>query len=291
MMKKIVSGALLLSGCAIMMVAGCSTNAQNTGGGQALLLVAFGTTYEQALPAYENVEEVMRRRFPDRSLRWAYTSNMIRRILAERGDARDSPGQALKKLANQGFSDVAVQSLHVIPGYEYDELKAAVLAYEGRFEKLAFGAPLLNSHEDVEIIVDHILRNTPEREQGEALVLMGHGSHHAAGLLYVAFDALLREQDPLAFAGAVEGYPDLEFILAQCREAGVARVLLLPFMVVAGDHARNDMGGGGPESWDTVFRQNGIEARSVFRGLTELDGPAELFADHLEQALAAQAHN
>jgi sirohydrochlorin cobaltochelatase len=253
-------------------------------GTEAILLVAFGTSHTAALGAYRNVEETVRQQAPGVEIRWAYTSRMIRRILERRGQSIDSPEEALNRLAEDGYRRVTVQSLHVISGHEYGEVRDAVQHHRSQFERLILGAPLLAGIPDAERVVDILLGSVQERRSDEALILMGHGSTHAAGLSYVALDAMLRDRDPHAFLGTVEGSPTLSQVIDRCREAGIQSAVLLPFMVVAGDHARNDMGGDEPDSWKSRLSEAGIHALPIFRGIAETDGFATLFVEHLMSA-------
>lgn len=251
---------------------------------EVILLVAFGISDDDKLAAYKNVERLVRSRVPDAEIHWAYTSHIIRKKLAKRGIIVSSPEQAVTKLISQGVSHLTVQSLHVIPGHEYEELIAVLRHHQQAFERLSIGSPLLSSIGDAEQVIDILLNNIPERGADDGLILVGHGTSHSSGFSYVAVDAMLNEKDPRAFLGTVAGYPTFDQVLADCRKSGIRQAVLVPFMVVSGDHARNDMGGNDPDSWKSMLAAEGIESRPVYRGMTEVDELADLFVDHLMSA-------
>ncbi|MBN2233106.1 MAG: sirohydrochlorin cobaltochelatase [Deltaproteobacteria bacterium] len=254
-----------------------------------ILLVAFGTSIPQARAALDNIERRARERFPETDIRWAWTSSMIRRKLARRGEVIDSPLIALAKMKEEGFTRVAVQSLHTIPGVEFHQLRETVDIFRRghhAFGHISLGPPLLASHADLERAVDGVIAAIPpERRVDEAVVLMGHGSErHAADLLYRAAAAAFAERDPLVLLGSVEGHPDLDEILARCRERQIRKAWLLPFMSVAGDHARNDLAGDDDDSWKSVLARHGIESIPMLRGTAENDRLVDIWLDHLQAA-------
>ncbi len=290
------SGFVMCLLCLLVSISGCShavsveknkdqaVSAQK----EAILLVAFGISNDDKLPAYKNVERLVRSRVPDADIHWAYTSHIIRKKLAEKGIVVSSPEQAVAKLIAQGVTRLSVQSLHVIAGHEYEELLAVLHRYQSEFTSISIGVPLLSGVADADQVIDILLKNIPERRTDDALILMGHGTTHSADLCYVAVDGMLNTKDPRAFLGTVEGHPTFDQVLARCRQSGIRQAVLVPFMVVSGDHARNDMGGDDPESWKSMLAAEGIDARPVYRGMTEVDDLANLFVDHL---MAARSFN
>ncbi|MCG8529776.1 MAG: sirohydrochlorin cobaltochelatase, partial [Desulfovibrionales bacterium] len=148
-----------------------------------ILLVAFGSSEARAQASFKNIEAKTREAFPNTPVFWAYTSSVIRKKMADQGLDLDAPQTALSKMADQGFTRVVVQSLHTIGGSEYGELKRIVAGFDamGVFRKIALGAPLLFTQADMERTVDAILKTIPRsRKAHEAVVLMGHGTHHPA---------------------------------------------------------------------------------------------------------------
>lgn len=257
---------------------------------QAILLIAFGTSIPDAEAAYGSVERLCRDRFPGVEVRWAFTSKMIRRKLAALGRHLESPGEALERLVNDGYRHVAVQSLHVIRGQEYDEMSAEldmVRARRRELRSLVVGLPLLSSPADIRRVARAMTSRLPpaERTPDEAMVWMGHGSrHHAEDTRYDALADALRLLDPRTFLATVEGRATLDAIVADIRASGARKAWLLPFMAVAGDHARNDLAGDEPDSWKSVLEAAGIPCVPVLKGMAEYPAIAELWMDHLAAA-------
>lgn len=257
---------------------------------QAILLVAFGTSHPDAIKALDNVLEKTKKRFPGIPVRWAYTSSFIRKKLAKKGQMLDSPTLALAKLLDEGFTQVAVQSLHTIPGIEFDDLKAEVEKFTqgpASFKNIELGSALLSNYENMRRAVEGMLAAVPsERQKNEAIIFMGHGSeHHYADLMYVAFQQVLSRHDSLAFIGTVEGHPTLDDVISECRKVSVGKAWLIPFMSVAGDHAKNDMAGEEPDSWASQLKKAGITPAPVLKGTADNDKIVDIWLDNLSAAM------
>jgi len=254
-----------------------------------ILLVAFGTTYTQAQKAFTNIERKVRQAFPGIPVYWAYTSKIIRHKLAKKGQKLLSPAQALAKMMDEGFTHVAVQSLHTIPGAEYDYLVQVAQSFSGLpkgMQKILVGHPLLATHEDFQKTVQALLQNIPtQRKQKEAVVFMGHGTHHLANACYPALQYYLWQKDKNIFVGTVEGAPSLEDTVKELKSRGIKKAYLLPFMSVAGDHARNDMAGDEPDSWKSVLTAQGIECIPVLKGTAEYDQIVDIWVEHLKAVM------
>src|SRR6056297_2475705 len=166
-----------------------------------ILLVAFGTTVPEAEKAIENIDAEVRKSFPGTEIRWAYTSSIVRHRLAkENGKHIDSPARALAKMMDDGFTRVAVQSLHTIPGEEYHGLVRTARSFAGMpkgMKQVEVGQPLLATTADMERVVDAVLANIPaERSRDEAVVLMGHGTHHPGNIYYPGIQYFFSKKDP-----------------------------------------------------------------------------------------------
>lgn len=250
-----------------------------------ILLVAFGTCDPAAKAALDRVGEAAARRFPDAGIRWAYTSAGIRRRLACQGDGAASPEDALAGMRKDGFARVAVQPLQIAAGSEYHDLARLVAAFRrgpDPFRQIELGEPLLARRRDVEKVVESVLASLPERKPEDAVVLMGHGNRHGNGdMAYLATAALFQKADKLAFLGTLEGQPGLDDVLAQCRAVRPAKAFLVPFMTLAGGHARNDLAGPAAHSWKSRIEQLGIECVPVFLGMGQIAGAVEVWLDHL----------
>lgn len=262
---------------------------------EAILLVAFGTSVREAEVAYRETERLCRRRFPGRRVRWAFTARMIRAKLAAAGRPVDSPAEALARLAAEGHTRLAVQSLHVIRGQEYDEMRAEIesaCAARGGLPRVRVGLPLLSSVGDLERVADLMTDSLvpPERRPGEAVVWMGHGSnHHAEDAKYAALAEALRQRDARTFLGTVEGNLAWDGVAEAVRRSGARTAWLLPFMAVAGDHARNDLAGEEEDSWKSILESAGVRCFPVLKGIAEYPVMTEVWMDHLAEACCAGA--
>ena len=254
-----------------------------------ILLVAFGSSIPEAQVSFQNIDKKVKAAYPDIPVRWAYTSHIIRKKLAKQGKHLDSPEVALAKMLDEGFTHVALQSLHTIGGAEYHDLRRTVGAFKvmGGFEKIILGYPLLATQKDMQRAVDAILENVPkERKKNEAVVLMGHGTHHPSNAFYAALMFQVQLKDPNIFIGTVEGYPEVDLIKELMLKKGTKKAYLMPFMSVAGDHARNDMAGDEDDSWKSVFTKAGFECVPVLKGTAEFDNFVQIWVDHLSELLA-----
>ncbi len=255
----------------------------------AVVLATFGTARDQDGDPLAGVREAVLKRHPGLAVRVAYTSVYVLKSLRAKGKEASSLPQALADLSAEGYTHVAVQSLQVIPGMEYD----AVSRTAERFAMLpkgisavCVGLPLIASHEDAAKLADVLLAALPrERKSADAVVFVGHGAHDALGSLgYPALQCLLRERDPKAFVGTIEGPFDAESVLKAVRNSGARTVWLVPLLTVAGDHAQTDIFGD-TGSWKQTFANAGLTVKPVPQGLLALPGVAGMFADHLDAAL------
>lgn len=201
-----------------------------------------------------------------------------------------SPEQALARMMDQGYTHVAVQSLHTIAGQEFHELSKNVKAFEnmaGSIREIHMGYPLLSTQADIEAVSRAVLANIPkERSKDEAVVLMGHGTHHPANAFYAALMFNLQLKDPNIFVGTVEGRPEVDEIQEMLDGKGIEKAYLMPFMSVAGDHAKNDMAGKGSDSWQSVLTDAGIKCVPILKGTGEYDNMVSIWVDHLKTAMA-----
>ncbi len=249
-----------------------------------ILLVAFGSSEASAQVSFENIDKKVKQAYPGIPVRWAYTSDIIRAKLAKAGQILDSPEVALAKMRDEKFTHVAVQSLHTIGGSEYHDLRRTVGAFKmmGGFEKIILGYPLMATQEDIERTVDAVLATLPkERRKDDAVVLMGHGTHHPSNAFYAALMFQLQLRDPNIFVGTVEGYPELDLIQELLLQKNIKKAYLMPFMSVAGDHAKNDMAGDEEDSWKSVLTKAGIKCVPVLKGTAEFDEFVDIWVDHV----------
>ena len=255
---------------------------------KALMVVSFGTTYPEARRAIESLEARLHEAFPDYDFYRAFTSRMVaRKIEREEGVYIPSPAELLEQLAAQGYEEVRCQSLHVIFGIEYEKLTAQLAAYRARFRVLTAGAPLLWESEDYLQLTRALLTQMPALAEDEAYVFMGHGTEHPANAAYALVENCFRWHGAeRVYIGTVEGFPHFDYALARLRHHGVKRVHLAPLMIVAGDHAQNDLAGEDEDSWKQRLASEGYETQTHLIGLGELDAVAEIFIAHCRAATA-----
>ncbi|MDE5859330.1 MAG: sirohydrochlorin cobaltochelatase, partial [Oscillospiraceae bacterium] len=199
----------------------------------------------------------------------------------------DDINEALDRAANNGVKTLVIQPTHLMNGIEYEEIVGKVANYSDAFEKVVFGEPLLTSDDDFKRVEKAITEWTAEYDDGEtAVVFMGHGTEHEANGVYPKLqDMLTSDGYSNYFVGTVEAAPTLDDVLAAVKNGGYKRVILEPLMVVAGDHANNDMAGSDEDSWKTAFENEGYEVVCLLRGLGENEEIRQIYVDHSQAAI------
>ena len=253
-----------------------------------ILLVAFGTTVPEAQISYDNIERSVKKTFPGIPVRWGYTSRTIIRKMGEKGIQLATPEEALSSMMRENFTHVAVQSLHVMPGAEFHGLVKNVQRFAGMskgLKKVIVGYPLMTTSEDVQRVAETFLKIIPpERRKTDAVVFMGHGTHHPANVYYAALNYHVQKLDPNVFVGTVEGWPEIDSITSDLKNNRIEKAYLMPFMTVAGDHARNDMAGPEENSWKSILEKEGINCVVVLKGTAEFQEFVDIWVDHLRAA-------
>ncbi|SHJ62754.1 sirohydrochlorin cobaltochelatase [Paramaledivibacter caminithermalis] len=260
---------------------------------KAILVVSFGTSYADTRKVtIEACEEKIAKAFPEYDVRRAFTSQIIIDKLKKRDNIIvDNPTEAFTKLRNEGFSKVYVQPLHVINGAEYDDLVNEARVFEEEFDKLVLGRPLLTSIDDYRKVVAALSEEMPERADNEAVVFMGHGTHHDANAAYACLDYVFEDEDEKnVFVGTVEGFPELDTVIKKLEKNNIEKVTLMPLMLVAGDHAQNDMAGDEEDSWKMILKGKGYEVDTILRGLGEFSKIQDLYIEHLKTAIEGETH-
>lgn len=257
-------------------------------GKRALLVISFGTSHRGTREKTLDVmERSLQQEFAGYEFRRAYTSPTIVRILKERdGIAVDSVKEALERLLQDGFRTVLAQTTHVIRGFEYDRMKEVLGSYQGDFDKLVCGEPLLAGDQDYYEVVQALGKGLEGyRRPGSDLVLMGHGTEHAANLSYARLQQeFLRQGFDDCLVGTAEASPTLKAMEELIRQRKPGRVVLAPFLMVAGEHACRDMAGDGEDSWKSRFLQRGCEVECVMKGLGEYEGIRQVYIRHAKEA-------
>ena len=250
---------------------------------KAILAVSFGTSYEDTRKkTIEAIEHTLEHHFPDHKMYRAWTSRMIlKKIKIRDGIHIDSVPEAMAHMKADGITDVIIQPTHVINGVENDRMKTDALSFRDSFHSIVFGAPLLSSESDNEAVVNAVASEFSWITDKDALVLMGHGTTHYANTVYAALDYRCKEMGfKNILLGTVEAFPSMQSRMRMVKEYQPKKVILAPFMIVAGDHARHDMAGDDPDSWYSQFVSAGYQVECVMKGLGEYDGVRELFAEH-----------
>lgn len=278
--------AILTAALACCLLAGCGRKEDR----QAILVVSFGTSYNDSRDiTIGAIEEDIAAAFPEYEVRRAFTSQIIIDKLKERdGLEIDNVEEALDRAAADGVNVLVVQPTHLMDGYEYNDLVDALKEYEDQFDKIAIGAPLLTSDADFEAVARAIAGETASYDDGEtAICFMGHGTEAASNQVYPAMqDELTSLGYDNYFVGTVEAEPSLEDVMAAVGAEGKYRkVVLEPLMVVAGDHANNDMAGDEEDSWKVQFADAGYDVTCVIQGLGQNAAVREIYVAHTQAAI------
>jgi len=265
---------------------------------KALLVVSFGTSVIETRKANIDVlEKDLQAEYPAWEVRRAFTSKIVRaRIAAEEGIVIDSAQEALDRLSRDGFDEVVVQPTHIIPGEEYDRLTEAMAQFHkaGVFASLKLGRPMLcqeglvaGQQDDYQIAVAALQTQLPLCAAGERtrVVLMGHGSGHVSDRCYDLLQERLEKAGLPVFTATVEGDRTFEAAVEWLEREQAQQVVLMPFMLVAGDHALNDMAGPEEDSWQSQLTEAGYRVESVLRGLGENPAFRKIYLQHVAEAL------
>ena len=258
-------------------------------GEKELLVVSFGTSYNDnrrlTIGAIENALEVA---FPDFSVRRAFTSQIIIDHVFQRdGEVIDNVTQALDRAVENGVKTLVVQPTHLMSGYEYNDLADELAEYADAFESIAMGVPLLDTDDDFATVADALAKATEAYNDGEtAICLMGHGTEAESNEVYAKMQTVMdKAGHENIFIGTVESTPSVEDVLAMVQAGNYKKVVLRPMMIVAGDHANNDMAGDEPDSWKSIFEAAGYEVTCVVEGLGSLGEIQSLMVQHAQAAI------
>lgn len=279
-MKKILAFVLLA------LTAACSASPTSTGesGKKVLLAVSFGTSYNDNRDlSIGGIENALQKAYPDYEIRRAFTSQIIIDVLKERDKLEiDNATEAMERLVADGVKEVVIQPTHIMGGFEYDDVIAEIEPFKSKFDSLKIGPPLLTEDSDFEAVAKVLTEETDSfANDGTAIVYMGHGTEHDANGVYAKLQQTLIDLGcDNYFVGTVEAEPTLEEVVAEVKASGVSKVVLAPFMIVAGDHANNDMAGDEADSWKSVFESEGFEVECVLKGIGQYKGVQDLIVKH-----------
>ena len=279
-----------------------------------ILVVSFGTSFNDSRAAdIGGVEKALQAAYPDWSVRRAFTAQIIINHVQARDDEKiDNMDQALERAVDNGVKNLVVQPTHLMHGAEYDELTEAVENYKDKFESVKIAEPLLGEvgadetaiNEDKAAVAEAITAEAVKtagfdsldaaKEDGTAFVFMGHGTSHTAKISYSQMQAQMENLGyENVFIGTVEGEPEdtaCEAVIEKLKNAGYKKVILRPLMVVAGDHANNDMAGDDDDSWKSQFEASGAfdSIDTQIAGLGEIDAIQQLYVAHTQAAIDAE---
>ena len=262
---------------------------QDNIGDNELLVLSFGTSYNDSRRlTIGAIEGDLEKAFPDFSVRRGFTANIIIDHVQRRDNILiDDVDAALERAVNNGVKNLVVQPTHLMHGLEYDELVKEVGNYSDAFDQVVFGEPLLNSDDDFARVEKAITEWTASYDDGEtAICFMGHGTEADSNEVYQKMqDLLTKDGYTNYFVGTVEAQPSLDDVLAKVQAGDYKRVVLEPLMVVAGDHANNDMAGDEDGSWKKTFEDAGYEVECLLRGLGENEDIRAIYVDHAKAAI------
>lgn len=276
-----------------------------------LLVVSFGTSYNDSRVAdIKGIEDALQEAYPDWSVRRAFTAQIIiNHVQARDGEVIDNMQQALDRAVENGVKNLVVQPTHLMHGAEYDEMMEVLDSYNDKFESISVAEPMLGEvgddatviNEDKAAVAEAIANAAVKdagyetmdaaAEDGTAFVFMGHGTSHTAKVTYSQMQTQMNELGyKNIFIGTVEGEPEetaCEAVIEAVKEAGYKKVVLRPLMVVAGDHAENDMAGAEEDSWKSMFEASGAfeSVDTQITGLGSLPEVQQLFVEHTKAAM------
>ena len=274
-----------------------------------LLVVSFGTSYNDSrVNDIKSIEDALQEAYPDWSVRRAFTAQIIiNHIQARDGEKIDNMTQALERAVANGVKNLVVQPTHLMHGAEYDEMCAAIDEYRDQFESVSIAEPLLGEvgsdasviNADKEAVARAVTAAAVEasgfdsleaaKEAGAAFVLLGHGTAHVARVSYSQMSTQMQQLGyENVFIGTVEGEPEetsCESVIEEVRAAGYTTVILRPLMVVAGDHANNDMAGSDDDSWKPMFEDAGLTVNCQIAGLGGIADIQALYIAHTQAAI------
>ena len=254
----------------------------------AILVVSFGTSYNETRDATIGAtEQAIQAAFPQYEVRRAFTSQIIIDKLAERdGLEIDNVTEALDRAAADGIKNLIVQPTHLMDGFEYTDLKDELANYEEVFDQIVLGEPLLTSDEDFEAVISAITSDTASYDDGQtAIVFMGHGTEADSNAVYAKLQEMLTAGGyDNYYIGTVEATPSLDDIITALEGKDYSRVVLEPLMVVAGDHANNDMAGDEDDSWKSILTARGYEVECILEGLGQKPAVQSVYVDHVKAA-------
>ena len=254
---------------------------------EAILVVSFGTSHNDTREkTIDRIEEKIRESYPDSRMYRAWTSDIIRRKLEKRDQIHiESVQEAFTHMKKDGIRKVIVQPTHVMNAIENDKMCEQIREAEADFEEIKTGDALFVTEKDKEELVKILGQYWSRIPQDELLIFMGHGTSHESNKVYQELEEALHQAGYTnMYVGTVESLPTLQMIMERIGRMDVKKVHLAPFMIVAGDHAKNDMAGEEEDSWGSRLKTAGYDVECHIIGLGELEGIQNMFVRHVREA-------
>ncbi|ADL51275.1 sirohydrochlorin cobaltochelatase [Clostridium cellulovorans] len=250
----------------------------------AILIVSSGTSNVEARKnSIEPLENRISEKFNNYQVKRAFTSfKIIKRIKDNEGIDIDSPREALERLLAEGFKEVFIQPLHIIPGSEYEKLLAEAEDYNSRFEKLEVGRPLLYENKDYSLVAEILKNHFQKFNDHKAVVMVGHGSDHQAQESYLTLQKHLDKAFFKGYVGTIKGKPGIMDVIESLKKNQIQEVILMPFMLVAGNHALEDIISERDNSWKSILIKNGINVTIYLKGIGEIREFQDIYIDKIK---------
>ncbi len=299
--KRFIAAA---AACAMICAAFAGCGSQSTGDASAsaaaeadaaakdaeILVVSFGTSYNDSRDiTIGAIENAIQEAYPDYQVKRAFTSQIIIDKLKERdGLEIDNVTEALDRAVADGVKTLVVQPTHLMNGYEYTDLVDELDTYKDKFDQIAIGDPLLTSDDDFKAVAAAITSETASYDDGQtAICFMGHGTEADSNSVYTKLQETLKSEGyDNYYIGTVEATPSVDDVLASVQaNTSYTKVVLEPLMVVAGDHANNDMAGDEDGSWKTTFENAGYQVECLIKGLGQFESIQSIYVDHVKAAI------
>lgn len=242
----------------------------------AIVVAHFGTSHDDTREkTIDIINKKLKKEFEKLDFFQVYTSRIINKILSKRGVENLNTTQILENLVEQGYRHIIIQPTYIINGIEMEALKREVEIYSDKFEDIRVGTPLLTDIDDYFNVIKIIEKEVGILKEDEGVVMIGHGTEHPALSAYPMLAYITRDLEKPIYIGTVEGYPGIDSVVRELKRDKKKKVILMPFMFVAGDHAKHDIS----EEWKESLEKNGFEVKIKLKGLGEIEAIQNIFIE------------
>lgn len=242
----------------------------------AIVVAHFGTSHDDTREkTIDIINKKLKKEFEKLDFFQVYTSKIINKILSKRGVENLNTTQILENLVEQGYRHIIIQPTYIINGIEMEALKREVEIYSDKFEDIRVGTPLLTDIDDYFNVIKIIEKEVGILKEDEGVVMIGHGTEHPALSAYPMLAYITRDLEKPIYIGTVEGYPGIDSVVRELKRDKKKKVILMPFMFVAGDHAKHDIS----EEWKESLEKNGFEVKIKLKGLGEIEAIQNIFIE------------